>query len=145
MADCAGCGEKGHMFLQSPPSRSCIPGEAQSSVQEMASFGGSVGVALRNRSVARNVNREGSARQVTRTQACEACPWRGPCWGAGRQPWWPCRGSRSWQNKSCILADSAEQAGTDSLGLIMCLLPRISSLSPGWENGRGQPLSSPQA
>lgn len=32
-------------------------------------------------------------------------------------------------------ADSAEQAGTDSPGL-MCLLPRISSLSSGWERGR---------
>lgn len=37
-------------------------------------------------------------------------------------------------------ADSAEQAGTDSPGL-MCLLPRISSLSSGW--GRGREAASP--
>ena len=37
--------------------------------------------------------------------------------------------------RSVLPADSAEQAGTDSPGL-MCLLPRISSLSSGWERGR---------
>lgn len=37
--------------------------------------------------------------------------------------------------RAVLPADSAEQAGTDSPAL-MCLLPRISSLSSGWERGR---------
>lgn len=44
--------------------------------------------------------------------------------------------------RAVLPADSAEQAGTDSLGL-MCLLPSISSLSSGWEKGEGGSLSHP--
>lgn len=65
-----------------------------------------------------------------------ACPW----WGAtlGRQG---CsRGGRAGAHvagraRAILPADSAEQAGTDSPGL-MCLLPRISSFISGWERGR---------
>lgn len=109
---------------------------------------------LRNRSVARKVNRE---------EGLGLLSWRGLCGdrstetrhmrhaydeghavGAGKQCGGPCRGSRSWQSRDCISADSAGQAGTDSPRL-MCLLPRISSLSPGWERGGGQSLPSLQA
>lgn len=68
-----------------------------------------------------------------------ACPRRAAQEG-GRAAVVTCRGSHAGRARAVLPADSAQQAGTDSSGL-MCLLPRISSLSSG--RGKQERVASP--